>query len=492
MAFTVNGRSRNQGMHSMSSTEWQYKYARALHMQHLRTLDILQTSLSLSGEAVGAASGCITLFDAGGTLTQAFLLGTTNADAVRDLWQRLITHGVIAFAHYGGRGIVIEHNGSDTRWLQTAQPSPLFADGSSIAVPIRYHDQRYGVIALAHEEMRYFGSEALDLLSSFAEMTAIALYNASLLETVHTREAGFRRLAERVQQERQERQMHEKLQHDLAAMTYHDLRGPLQNIQTSLSGLERVIARGNTALIGDFIGIASNSTRQMSRMVKGLLDIERMEQGRSIVNRSRVLVDQLAGEAVAQLQALAADAEQTLFYIANPDLPQLNIDQDMIARVIANLVENAIKHTPPNGQIAVSAHLEPARTADDAVTESVVFRVADDGPGIPAHLVDQIFDKFVRVRYQNAPTGVGLGLAFCRLAVEAHGGRIWVESVEGQGATFIFTLPLLGNQLPADTAPLTQATDPVPDPAGTHDTGTHRVVSPGTASGGYPVDLAQR
>lgn len=441
-------------MGAISSIEWQYKFARAMHFQHVRTLDILQTALSLSGEALGAGSGCITMFDAGGTLTHAFLLGAEDADAVRDLWQRLITHGVIAFAHYGARGIVIERNCDDTRWLQTAQPSPLFAEGSSIAAPIQYRDQRYGVIALAHEQPARFDARSLELLTSFAEMAGVALYNASLLETAHAREAGFRQLAERVQHERAERQVTERLRHDLSAMTYHDMRGPLQNIQTSLSGLERVIERREPQLINEFVGIAMGSARQISRMVKGLLDIERMEQGRSILNRSRTTAFKLVSEAVTLLRPLAADADQNLDYEVSDDLPVLSIDADMVARVISNLAENALKHTPSGGSICVSATQEI-----DPVTEepALIVRVADSGQGIPPHLIDQIFDKYVRVKYQDAPSGVGLGLAFCRLAVEAHGGRIWVESELGVGSVFIFTLPMSENSVPSETGPIVAA-----------------------------------
>jgi signal transduction histidine kinase len=95
-------------------------------------------------------------------------------------------------------------------------------------------------------------------------------------------------------------------------------------------------------------------------------------------------------------------------------------------------MENAVKYTPMGGTITLSA-------AQDG--SSIRISVSDSGPGIPKHLQKTIFDKFSRVKYKDAPKGVGLGLAFCRLAVEAHGGQIWVESEPGQGSSFLFTLP---------------------------------------------------
>ena len=110
------------------------------------------------------------------------------------------------------------------------------------------------------------------------------------------------------------------------------------------------------------------------------------------------------------------------------------IDQDMIRRVLVNMVTNAIKYSPRHGQVDVVASEGEG---------CLNFSVTDEGPGIPAEYQWRIFDKFARVQVKDARSGVGLGLAFCRLAVEAHGGRIWVESTPGQGSTFVFTLPLI-------------------------------------------------
>ncbi len=116
-------------------------------------------------------------------------------------------------------------------------------------------------------------------------------------------------------------------------------------------------------------------------------------------------------------------------------LPDIQCDVEMVRRVVINLLENAVKYTHSGGNITVSA----AQTDDNRM---VAVSVSDTGPGISPRDQQAIFDKFARIHGEGRPKGLGLGLAFCRLAVEAHGGTIWVESQEGKGSTFTFTLPL--------------------------------------------------
>jgi len=117
-----------------------------------------------------------------------------------------------------------------------------------------------------------------------------------------------------------------------------------------------------------------------------------------------------------------------------PDrLPLVWVDVDMACRVLVNLIENAIKFTPTEGRIEVGAKQDG---------EWLQFWVKDNGPGIPPADQERIFDKFTRLRGKDTPGGLGVGLAFCRLAVQGHGGRIWVESPGGNGASFNFTFPL--------------------------------------------------
>ncbi len=224
----------------------------------------------------------------------------------------------------------------------------------------------------------------------------------------------------------------EQLRQDLTSMVYHDLRGPLHTIYSSLTTLPRLLPKDSPKALADLLDVGIRSTKQLTRLVESLLDIQRLESGKAILDPKPTSMHGLLAEAAQLVQPLITESDQRLAFDLAQDLPFVTCDADMILRVVTNLMENAVKYTPMGGTITLSA-------VQDGT--GVRIGVSDSGPGIPKHLQKTIFDKFSRVKYKDAPKGVGLGLAFCRLAVEAHGGQIWVESEPGQGSSFLFTLP---------------------------------------------------
>lgn len=227
----------------------------------------------------------------------------------------------------------------------------------------------------------------------------------------------------------------EQLRADLSAMVYHDLRGPLQSINGSINRLAKVIANHENPAVLTLLQIATQSTRQLRRLIDSLLDVRRLEDDKAILDCQPMELRVLLTDAAQLVQQLIFESGQKMRFDFPSNLPMVYVDGDMMVRVVINLLENATKYTPQGGIIRLGANLDE----DEGV---VRIYVSDSGPGIPYHLQHQIFDKFNRVKYRNAPQGIGLGLAFCRLAVEAHGGNIWVESEPGDGCDFIFTLPL--------------------------------------------------
>jgi two-component system, NtrC family, sensor histidine kinase KinB len=224
----------------------------------------------------------------------------------------------------------------------------------------------------------------------------------------------------------------ERLRQDLSAMMYHDMRGPLGNVYSSLQALQRLLGENVDTNVQALLQIAARSERQVRRMIDSLLDIQRLEEGKKLLNRANTGLNQLIHNAAEQVKPQADDNRIQVRFALTDELPALYIDQDMIERVIINLLDNAIKYSPPGGAITLS-------TASS--NGEVYVRVKDSGPGIPPEAQQLIFDKFARVKQRNMPHGVGLGLAFCKLAVEAHGGRIWVRS-NGVGSTFTIALPV--------------------------------------------------
>ncbi len=223
------------------------------------------------------------------------------------------------------------------------------------------------------------------------------------------------------------------LRDDMTSMIFHDLRSPLGNIVSSLEMMSGLLPQDET--LNSMLNIAKNSTGRIQRLVNSLLDINRLESGQEIVDQNSIDPVALLREAIRDVEPAVAARQQTLTNRATSVLPLVWVDVDMIYRVLINLLENAIKFTPVTGRIDIGA-----QTASDGMF--VNFWVRDNGPGIPPAERERIFEKFTRLRGKNRPGGLGVGLAFCRLAVTGHGGKIWIESEVDKGTTFWLSLPV--------------------------------------------------
>jgi PAS domain S-box-containing protein len=224
----------------------------------------------------------------------------------------------------------------------------------------------------------------------------------------------------------------EYLRNDLISMVYHDLRGPLSNIILSLSTLQGDISRLSADIIQSLATAGRRSADYMQLLIESLLSLQRLEQGQALADIEEGPVESLIHEAAEQIAPRLEEAGHTIALDIEPGLPLIQADRSMVRRVILNLLENASKYMPTAGHITAGAR------GDGNVIE--IF-VSDTGPGIAPEDQERIFDKFTRIRHRKGPAGLGLGLAFCKLAVETHGGQLWVTSELGEGATFSFTLP---------------------------------------------------
>jgi PAS domain S-box-containing protein len=240
-----------------------------------------------------------------------------------------------------------------------------------------------------------------------------------------------------------ERKELDRLREDLTAMIYHDLRSPLANIVSSLDVLYGLAPENDKETVLTILKIAENSTDRIQRLVSSLLDVNRLESGQPVANLKVVKTIPLIQRAIADVEPVAKGRRQTVISDLPEQLPSIRVDEDMARRVLINLMENAVKFTPLDGKLETGARQEG---------DWVHMWVKDNGPGIPTTDQERIFDKFTRLHGTQKQNGLGIGLAFCRLAVLGHGGRIWVESEPGRGSTFHFTLPVaVGEQPEADT-----------------------------------------
>ena len=224
----------------------------------------------------------------------------------------------------------------------------------------------------------------------------------------------------------------ERMRSEFLAMMTHDLHTPL----TAIKGAMEVLANEGVGvdLSRELLGIAQKNTDRLFRMVSDLLDLARIEAGRFELRREPFdLVASLRG-AMERLRRLAQDRKTSLTLQAVDGLPQVQADGMRMDQVFTNLLANALKFTPCGGRIAVTARQQGL---------DLLVEIRDSGQGIAPEHLDRIFDRFFRVPPPDGERveGTGLGLSICKAIVEEHGGRIWAESVVGQGSTFSFTLP---------------------------------------------------
>lgn len=223
----------------------------------------------------------------------------------------------------------------------------------------------------------------------------------------------------------------ETLRENLVHMLVHDMRTPLCGLLASLQFLEDEAAPKLQQESQDDLRRAVNAAGRLSQMIADMLDISRFEAGKLDLEAKPLNVGELVERSLESLAGLVKGRELS---VAVPERLELLGDPEIVRRVIVNLLGNALKFTPREGRIGLSA---------TAIDGGARVTVRDEGPGIDARHHTRIFEKFgqVHARKEGGLPSVGLGLAFCKLAVEAHGGRIGVDSAPGAGSTFWFELP---------------------------------------------------
>lgn len=260
----------------------------------------------------------------------------------------------------------------------------------------------------------------------------------------------LKRQAELQREAKEQLRRQQELREALTDFLVHDLRSPLTNVISGLETLKLALQDQIAPEDAELLELALIGAQRLLTMVNSLLDLRKMEEGKFPLYLKEFVPDDAVTEAVRQVQLWAKQNGVIVRTELASDLPAMVADRWVLIRVLVNLLSNALKYTPSGKTVTVWVE-----TRDDGVH----FAVADEGPGIPKEYLDRIFDRFVQVeaRKAGAAVGTGLGLTFCKMAVEAHGGRIWLESEVGKGTTVHFVLPLTPHPAPTPVAPVSQA-----------------------------------
>jgi len=226
----------------------------------------------------------------------------------------------------------------------------------------------------------------------------------------------------------------QRRQSEFVSTASHELRTPLHSIR----GFTRLLLDGNVhdpSTQREFLSIIDEQSECVSKLVNNLLDVARIEAGRMEMRMEPVLLDQMVGRTGAQFGSAAEERAITIKTDLSPDLPGVVGDNERLGQVLTNLVGNAIKFSDPDTTVAIRARVDGPE---------LVVSVQDQGIGIPREALPRLFERFYQANSSSTRSrgGTGLGLYISKQIVEAHGGRIWVESAVGQGSTFSFAIPI--------------------------------------------------
>jgi two-component system, OmpR family, sensor histidine kinase KdpD len=310
------------------------------------------------------------------------------------------------------------------RWVfENRQPAgrgtATLPGASSLYVPLLSPRGCIGVLGVRPADTHAFDTpERLHQLETFANQTALAIDRARVADEAQQTEV-------RIETER--------LRNSLLSSVSHDLRTPLATITGVATTLLEQEGRIDAGTRRELLESVRDEGERLNRLVQNLLEMTRLQSGQLSLRKEWHPIEEVIGAALRRLERRLSGRRITTRVL--PDLPLVAMDDVLIEQVLVNLLDNAVKYTPPGSPIVIVA------TATDA---AVTVEVADRGPGLTSGDEEKVFEKFYRGEQGNG-RGAGLGLAISHGVVRAHGGRIWAQNLPGGGVAFLFTLPLSGS-----------------------------------------------
>jgi signal transduction histidine kinase len=300
----------------------------------------------------------------------------------------------------------------------SAAASDIRRVGSLLVVPLSHDGVIIGALGITSAGgRRQFRESSLRFGRALGDLAAVALHRAQALES----ERAARAAAESAVRTRDA----------VVSIVSHDLRNPLMAIVGTADLLLESTRDDGQGFARSQLAILKHAADSMTRLIRDLLDITRLESGPLPVRRQRIDLTDVVDEVVAMFSVVVRARRITLYRDVPPQLPAVYGDSDRLAQALSNLLGNAVKFTPDGGQIRVSVDLQP---------RGVRICVRDTGPGIPEDQIPHLFDRFWQASREDS-RGLGLGLMIVKAIVDAHGGFVDVESSLAHGSTFCITVP---------------------------------------------------
>ncbi|MCL4491261.1 MAG: ATP-binding protein [Nitrospirae bacterium] len=295
----------------------------------------------------------------------------------------------------------------------------------SLSIPIKYQDRKLGVINFTDSKNgRQLTKKQQEAAVEVTEHLAIYLSAALTREQLEVKVRKFESAVERLVKL-------DELKTNLTSFIVHDLKGP---ISTIMANLDMLNYEPLTRQQFEYVNLALDDIYKMQRMVVNILDVLKLEEGKIKIYREETDIYTLAKREIAAFKNILSMKELEIVLEGASHL--CYIDENLVGRTISNLLINAIEHSPERQKIVIKIEYNAAK-------KETAVSVTDQGAGIPDGLKEKIFDKFFQIKEGNRQrkATTGLGLTFCKLVADAHGGAIWIEDSEQGGARFVFTLP---------------------------------------------------
>ncbi len=386
--------------------------------------DKLQKFLTISLEQINAERGSIMLRDKQDDLV---VKAATNKKIIGEKRCLKDEESVSVWVVKNGKPLFVERCKEDSRFKPSEET--LYKTDNFLCVPIRNErNATIGVFNVTDKKEGGLFTEADEkTLSAFISRIVILIENAQLKEELEEEKSRLKR-------RNKDLLALEQMREDLVNMIVHDLKNPLGEIMANLDLLGYGDIGGQDR---ECLDTAIQGSESLLRMILNLLDVRRLEDGKLRLHCEEFNVNDVIGDTVEKHKILIKQKEIELKMVIDENVSTWIADRSLFERVLINLLSNAIGYSHRGGEIVIASGF-------DEEGKQLKIEVKDNGKGIAKKFHRKIFNKFSQVDddHSKRKNSTGLGLAFCMLAIEAHQGKIWVESEEGKGSRFIFLLPL--------------------------------------------------